>query len=153
MSSPSRFVEVIIVRFTAPATNSHGGNRPVSMLSRSHKSYGEKRTHFERLWPVKSPRMESSLTINVPGSSRCYLFGTNKKGSNNPSPRTQCADREIAIRPLRTRFILKTPLFRPPWASGFSLNRPLYTFTPILISVDIFQSGSAFVHTAALAKF
>jgi hypothetical protein len=97
MNSPSRFVEVIIVRFTASATNSHGGDRPVLILSRSHKSYGEKRIHSERLWPVKSPRMEPSLTINVPGSSRFYLFETNK-GSNNPSPRTQRVNRGAAIR-------------------------------------------------------
>ena len=72
MNSPSRFVEVIIVRFTAPATNSHGGNRPVSMLSGSQKN-GEKRTQFERLCPVKSPRMGSSLSTNIPGSSRFWL--------------------------------------------------------------------------------
>ena len=56
MNSPSRFVEVIIVRFTAPATNSHGGETPVLMLSGSHKSYGEKRTRCGRLLASENRR-------------------------------------------------------------------------------------------------
>ena len=153
MNLPCRFVEVIIVRFTAPATNSHGGDRPVSLLSRSHKSYGEKRTHFERLCPVKSPRMESNLTINVPGSSRFYFFGTNEKGSNNPCTRTQCVNRETAIRAPRTRFISRLLSSARLGHQVLASTDRVCAFTPVFISVDIFQSGLVFVHTTALAKF
>ena len=130
MNSPSPFVEVIIVRSTAPATNSHGGNRPVSSLSPSHKSYGAKRTRYQRIWPEKSQRMEPSLTINVLGSPRFHLFGTNKKGSNTTSSRSQCVNRETAIRAPRTRFIPRL-LSSAPLTSSFSLNRPRMRFHSI----------------------
>ena len=140
MSSPSRFVEVITVRFTALATNSHGGNRPVSMLSRSHKSYGEKRTQFERLWPVKSPRMESSLTTNIPGSSRFNGLNQQKKQQQpQPThPMRQPGNRYTGHpeRDLSSRLLSSARLGDQVLAS----TDRVCAFTPVHISVDIFQS-------------